>query len=151
MPIRHPSNAKLLRWLETGETGKVRDHVESCERCADRLLVLDSDQSNDAQAPERRARRERLAELLSAMYSAPDDLNDRVVEGVERRSKGERELALFAGLMAVGFDTARLVTSGPSVVTDNGDAQQNRYGQTERSEGVATQPGERDADREDES
>lgn len=134
MAIRHPSKSKLTRWLDSGETGKIGEHVEHCERCADQLLMIDSDESADTNHPDRRARRARLAEMLSAMYSAPDDLNDRVVEGVERRSKGERELALFAGLMAVGLETARLVTTGSTPVAEHGDVSQTRYGRDEDSD-----------------
>lgn len=131
---RHPSKSKLVHWLESGETGKVGDHVEQCERCADQLLVLDRDESTAEANPERRARRERLAEMLSALYTAPDDLNERVVDGVERRSKGERELALFAGLMAVGVDTARLVASASLAgSSEHAELHDSRYGQNQDS------------------
>ena len=101
----HPSTSKLRVWLETGEPVGVGEHVEHCDRCADRLEHLEVDDpvsfSLEPPAP--------LRQMLSAALSPPEDLSERVLRSVERRGRREEELQLFAGLFSIGFETARLM------------------------------------------
>lgn len=100
----HPSRQRLRTWLLTGEPDGVRLHVEQCERCAARLEEID-DMESAAPSGETAPLRQALGSLLAP----PDDLNDRVVRNVERRSGISSDLELFAGLFAIGVQTAQLM------------------------------------------
>lgn len=100
----HPSKQRLHTWLLTGEPDGVGVHVERCERCAERLEALDETEpvfDVDRPSP--------LRQALTSMFAPPDDLGDRVVEQVTRRSRGGDELALLAGLFSIGVETAQLM------------------------------------------
>ena len=98
----HPSKGRLRHWLETGDPAGVGDHVEQCERCANQLEQLDDGVYDlDAPSPLRLA--------LTAALTPPDDLNERVLHGVEVRRRADQELALFAGLFSIGMETAQLM------------------------------------------
>lgn len=101
----HPSSSRLREWLETGEPAGVGEHVEHCDKCADRLEHLDDDDplvlSLEPSAP--------LRQALTAALSPPEDLSQRVLQGVARRSRADEELQLFAGLFSIGIETARLM------------------------------------------
>lgn len=119
--LLHPSAGRLREWLETGEPEGVSEHVEHCERCADRLEHLANDDpivlSLEPSAP--------LRQALSAALSPPDDLNERVLQGVSRRSRSGEELQLFAGLFSIGFETARLMIDTDVSQDRADDASQN--------------------------
>jgi len=105
--VLHPSTARLRRWLDTGETSGIAEHVDQCDRCADRLLELDSsDAAVDAEA----------ANLLQSAFLEtivpPPDLNERVLTSVAKRQQTERDLALLAGLFSIGVETAQLLLDG---------------------------------------
>lgn len=101
----HPSASRLREWLETGEPVGVGEHVEHCDKCADRLEHLDHDDplvlSLEPSAP--------LRQALTAALNPPEDLSERVLKSVSRRSRVDEELQLFAGLFSIGFETARLM------------------------------------------
>lgn len=101
--LLHPTSGRLHRWLEQGDDDGVGLHVEHCFRCADRLEAFDREQ------PVVVDRDVDLRVALSESLAPPDDLNDRVRRGVELRWHAERELALFAGLFAIGVETAQLM------------------------------------------
>jgi hypothetical protein len=101
--VLHPSTDRLRRWLHTGEPAGVAEHVDQCDRCADRLLELDS---SDAGVEDR------TNAFQSAFMEAivpPPDLSQRVLSGVAKRQQTERDLALLAGLLSIGVETAQLV------------------------------------------
>jgi hypothetical protein len=101
--LLHPTGGQLLRWLEEGVDDGVGLHVEHCVRCADRLEAFDREQPIVVDP---------LVDLrvaLSQSLAPPSDLTDRVRRGVELRWQAERELALFAGLFAIGVETAQLM------------------------------------------
>lgn len=101
----HPSSSRLREWLETGEPVGVGEHVEHCDKCADRLEHLDEGDplllSLEPSAP--------LRQALTTAFSPPEDLNERVLRSVARRSRADEELQLFAGLFSIGIETARLM------------------------------------------
>lgn len=113
--LLHPSNTRLRAWLETGEPDGVGEHVEQCERCADRLEQLDDDdvvvEGGTGGA---------LGQALSSALSPPTDLRERVMRGVANRSRVDEELQLFAGLFSIGIETARLMIE-PDVHQDRAD------------------------------
>jgi len=100
---RHPSDARLLQWLDTGSPDKVAEHVETCERCAERLEHLDRQGEAHGGAM--------LGDALVSLLSVPSGLGERVLRGVEQRGRAERELALFAGLMGLAVETGKLVVA----------------------------------------
>lgn len=117
--LLHPSTARLRRWLDTGETSGVAEHVDHCDRCADRLLELDaSDVAVDRQG---------ASTLQSAFLETivpPPDLNQRVLTGVARRQQSERDLALLAGLFSIGVETAQLLLEGDAGGAPESDDQE---------------------------
>lgn len=102
--LRHPSDAKLRHWLDTGEPDKVDAHLATCERCADRLEYLDGQASTPGTRPG-----PSIGDALATLFSLPGDLGERVLQGVERRSRTERDLALLTGLMGLAVETGKLV------------------------------------------
>ncbi len=128
--LRHPSTTRLREWLETGEPAGVGEHVEQCERCANRLEHIDGDESIapslEPTAP--------LRQALSAALSPPDDLNERVLRGVARRSRVDEELRLFAGLLSIGIETARLMIETDVDQDRNHDERRNGDGSASSDE-----------------
>lgn len=111
----HPSDRRLRAWLESDGPSGVSEHVERCERCADRLVALDQ----DLEALETAT----LGQALVALLAPPDDLSQRVLEGVDARRRNEADLQLIAGLFSIGVETAQLMLSpdeGASVGDDVG-------------------------------
>ncbi|HWL44804.1 MAG TPA: hypothetical protein VNQ73_17815 [Ilumatobacter sp.] len=97
---RHPSDTALTRWLDTGGTANVAEHVETCERCAERLEQLD-----------RAGERPSFGDALASLLAAPVDLGERVLLGIERRSRTEQELTLLTGLFGLAVETGKLVVA----------------------------------------
>lgn len=108
--LRHPSGARLRTWLDTGAPAGVGEHVEGCERCADRLEAIDQTDARDVADDEPVSLRQVLTELVSP----PADLPNRVLRGVERRQRAEREMMLFAGLFSIGVETAHVLLDHPA-------------------------------------
>ena len=102
--LGHPSRARLQQWLDTGEPLGVGSHIEHCERCAERLEAIDLEN-----APLRLDGTGSLREALGELVAPPADLSSRVLHGIERRSRVERELSLLAGLLSIGVETAQLM------------------------------------------
>lgn len=103
----HPSRARLREWLDTGGPAGVGDHVERCDRCADRLEQIDQSDPLPLSLDGPGALQAGLRELIRL----PDDLVDRVLTGIDSRRRAERELALLAGLFSIGVETAQLMVA----------------------------------------
>lgn len=101
--VRHPGDTALVRWLDTGGPARVDDHVATCERCAERLEHLEQ--------LDRADERPSLGEALAALFAAPVDLGERVLHGIEQRSRTEQELVLLSGLFGVAVETGKLVVA----------------------------------------
>lgn len=99
----HPSDRRLRGWLESDGPDGVSEHVERCERCADRLVELDQDLVA-LESPS-------LGQALVALLAPPDDLSQRVLDGVDARRRNEADLELIAGLFSIGVETAQLMIS----------------------------------------
>ena len=123
--LRHPSQARLQEWLNTGTPPGVGEHIEQCERCADRLEAIDLE--DEALRPDGSTS---LREVLGELVAPPDDLGDRIMHGIERRSRVERELSLLTGLLSIGVETAQLMFDADQ---PNGSASR-RPGETEPDE-----------------
>lgn len=92
----HPSNKRLLRWLEGGvdADAAVDEHIATCDRCANRLEDL-------AQPiPE-------LGSALTQSLQAPDDLVQRLGVRMNASIQNREDLSLFFELMGIPFATVR--------------------------------------------
>lgn len=107
---RHPSQAQLATWLETGGPDDVTAHVDQCERCANSLERIDGQDEQSGASTTAGGRR--LAQALSALWEAPADLQTRVIERVDSRVRAEKDLAVLAGLFTIGVETAQLMIPG---------------------------------------
>ena len=94
MSARHPNRQRLQRWLETGETRRVSNHVERCEHCQE---VLEEVSALD----------EALVADLQAATTPPEDLRERTHGGVDARLHDEAVLGSFLDLFAIGWGVAR--------------------------------------------
>ena len=96
MTTRHPSRRRLQRWLDTGETRRVSQHIEECEQCQaalEELSALDEDMVAD----------------LQAATTPPEDLHERTHGGVDARLRNEAALVAFADLFAIAWDVTRML------------------------------------------
>ncbi len=125
--LGHPSRSRLQEWLNTGEPLGVGSHIEHCERCADRLEAIDLENE-----PLRLDGSRSLRDALGELVAPPADLSGRILHGIERRSRADRELSLLAGLLSIGVDTARLMfdTNAPNGLEDQrlDDTEPNQKG-----------------------
>jgi len=122
----HPSSNRLGVWLDTGDPSGVGEHVEQCERCADRLVELDGEpQTAESDTPSAS-----LRQMLTTLLAPPDDLPQRILDGVESRRDGGDDLRLLGEMFSIGIETAQLMflTDDDQTYPD-GDAQdRNRAG-----------------------
>lgn len=104
--LLHPSRRRLLHWLVRPESESITSHVESCNRCAERLEHLAED--TDARAPDAA-----LSGAIRAAYAPPEDQTERVLERISERERAERELDMFLGLFSVFTEAAELIFPPP--------------------------------------
>lgn len=96
----HPSNRRLLDWLESVEAGSVDDHVATCRRCAARLEDLATPVPG-------------LGEAIRARLLPPDDLVDRLGSRMNESMHNREDLQIFLDLMGVPWRTVlNLMTEG---------------------------------------
>ena len=107
MQFVHPSRSKLRDWLSSlSPSEKVTVHVESCERCASRLVDLaDRETSSLDQATNEAL----LAQVVRAEWAPPADLAERVIRGIDERQRNERDLSVMLGLFGIAAETASLM------------------------------------------
>jgi len=94
MRARHPNRRRLQRWLETGETRRVSNHIERCAHCQEML--------EDASALDE----ETVADLQAAT-TPPAGLLERTYGGVDARLHDEAVLGTFFDLFTIGWDVVR--------------------------------------------
>ncbi len=114
---RHPSRARLQRWLDTDESlrayRRVERHVNECDQCQvalDELSELD----------------EGIVADLHAATAPPDDLAARTHQGVDDRLRDEAAIGVFLDLFTIGWDVMRTILdptneAEDAVVTDGDD------------------------------
>lgn len=107
MQFVHPSRSKLRDWLSSlSPSDKVTVHVESCERCASRLIDLaDRETSGMDKATDEAL----LAQVVRAEWAPPADLAERVIRGIDERQRNERDLSVMLGLFGIATETASLM------------------------------------------
>ena len=121
MSARHPSRQRLQRWLETGETRRVANHIDTCAHCQE---VLEEISALD----------EGLVADLQTATTPPDDLRERTHGGVDSRLRDEAAFGAFLDLFTIGWDVARTVLDADQpLTTDRDDAQPRRDGADEQN------------------
>lgn len=118
MSARHPTRRRLQRWLDTGETRRVSNHIDDCEHCQatlEDLTALD----------------EELVADLQAATSPPEDLTERTRGGVDARLRNEAAIVAFADLFAIAWDVTRVLidTESDPAHDSPGDADETPGGQ----------------------
>jgi len=96
MSSRHPKRQRLQRWLDTGETRRVSNHIDRCEHCQEVLEELS-------------ALDEGLVADLQAATTPPDDLRERTHGGVDLRLRNEAAFGSLLDLFTIGWDFTRLI------------------------------------------
>lgn len=103
----HPSRSKLRDWLSAlAPSEKVTTHVESCERCASRLVDIADNETSGVEVATEEAL---LAEVVKSEWAPPADLTERVIRGIDERAQNERDLNVMLGLFGVATETASLM------------------------------------------
>ena len=90
---RHPSDEKLVAWLETGRPRRTGRHLEDCETCMERVEGLTDLDGG-------------LLSGLASASSPPPDLHTRTKGRVHDRLAAEEALASLLELFAVPWTTA---------------------------------------------
>lgn len=93
---RHPSRARLQRWLETGATRRVDSHIVECGQCQ---AILEELSELD----------EAVVADLETVVTAPADLTDRTNTGVDQRLRNEAAAGALLDLFTIGWDVARVL------------------------------------------
>ena len=93
---RHPSQQALGAWLSTGASIRVGRHVDGCEQCLATLEHLSH--IDDA-----------LRAGIGQAMAAPTGIEDRTVNGVERRLRNEDALLAFFDLFTAGWSTTKVI------------------------------------------
>ncbi|MEM7094122.1 MAG: hypothetical protein AAF567_14040 [Actinomycetota bacterium] len=97
MRFRHPSDRRLQQWLD-GEESELDAHVESCQRCADRIEHLAA-----ATTP--------LRGPLLQLLAPPDGLGDLLRGGIDDRMRTREDLTLVGELFGLPIRAARVMSS----------------------------------------
>ncbi|NND76113.1 MAG: hypothetical protein HKN44_14005 [Ilumatobacter sp.] len=123
LQLTHPSRSKLRAWLAARmPSPKVTTHVETCERCASRLLELADKETNGADKATEEAR---LAQIVKTTWAPPADLTERVIRSIDERERNERDLNVVLGLFGVATETASLMlppdSRGPAHTSNDND------------------------------
>jgi hypothetical protein len=117
LALTHPNQKRLLAWLDRSTFDAstragdrtvrvdqaVTAHVESCERCADRLEQLSI---AEAGAGDEAAD---IGHALRTAYEPPIGMTDRVLRAIDDRKRADEEISLFLGLFSIVSDAADLM------------------------------------------
>lgn len=114
LQFAHPSRSKLRDWLSSlTPSEKVTMHVESCERCASRLVDLDD---READRKDKATDEALLAQTVKSAWAPPTDLAERVIRSIDERERNQRDLNVVLGLFGVAAETASLMLPPDPVV-----------------------------------
>lgn len=95
----HPSRKRLEAWL-AGTAPELDDHVDTCERCADRLEALASPGPS-------------LGDALRRALAPPSGLAPRLTSGIARKMQTRQDLSTVVDLMGLPIHTARALSEEP--------------------------------------
>lgn len=97
MKLRHPNRDTLQQWLNGDGDSATDLHVGTCQRCASKLEELEPDSESD------------IGQALAAALAPPEDLTDRLEEGVNARLSSRQVMNVVADLFGAGLETSRLL------------------------------------------
>lgn len=100
MMLRHPSRTVLREWLAGVSEPQIDRHVDTCERCAATLEALEP-------APEAP-----IGDALAIVLAPPEDLAQRLEEGVAAKLSSRQMMEVVADLFGAGLETTRLLMIG---------------------------------------
>lgn len=100
MRFRHPNDAALARWLESGGPDAVTAHVESCNRCATRLEAIEGGPITA------------LRPALEQTLAPPEEMVGRVRTKVAEVGPQSEALRTVLDLFGAGWETMRLLSEG---------------------------------------
>ena len=93
----HPSKRRLVAWATDVNDARVQVHVEQCLRC---LAIVERSEERD-ELP--------LGAALRTLLSAPEALEEELVERAETARARRASLEILGGLAAVPWETLRLM------------------------------------------
>ena len=97
--LAHPSDQKLMQWLDGDATPATEHHVSVCERCAETLERL------VGRLPD-------LRDALLAVLAPPAGYRERMAAAVQAQARARVETELLAGMFALPWQTSRLLLAG---------------------------------------
>ncbi len=95
----HPSRRRLAAWL-AGELPEFDRHVDTCERCANRLEDLASPGPS-------------IGDALRQALAPPEGLAPRLTSGIARKMQTRQDLSTVVDLMGLPIHTARALSEDP--------------------------------------
>ena len=98
--FRHPSPRQLEAWLSNAAP-TFDAHVATCNRCATKLEELSRPTAS-------------VSEALRSMLTPPEDLQQRLRSGIERKLQARQDLHLLAELIGLPWQTAQALRANPS-------------------------------------
>lgn len=110
---RHPTDPRLMRWLESGRPRRVGRHVEACDTCLERVEVV-SDLDGG------------LRSELESASAPPEDLHRRTTGGVQGRLAAEDSLVAWLELFSVPWQTAATLMEIDPLTPQRGDTPPGR-------------------------
>ena len=96
----HPSDRKLIEWLNGAGDLKVDDHLTTCSRCAEKLEALSGVEEDQA-----------LKVALVEALKPEDDLAARVTSGVADRVESREVLEIVSELFVSGLETSKILVT----------------------------------------
>ena len=112
MMVRHPSRAVLQEWLAGADEPQLDKHLGTCDRCASTLEELEP---TPPTGPVGDARSDALSEALAEALAPPEDLTQRLEQGLAAKLSSRQMLEVVADLFGAGFEATRLLTIGEPV------------------------------------
>lgn len=97
---RHPDDAALRAWLDTGGPRSVDDHVGVCEACAARLEQMAGDDGGE------------VLDGLAAVTAPPPDLTGRTTVRVRDRLAAQESMSVLLELLSLPLRTASVLLGG---------------------------------------
>jgi len=108
MHVFHPRRSRLDAWLAGRSKPRLDHHVESCERCATRLV-------------ERAPALLHLRDALIDALAPPADFATRVEAAIAGRAAARADFELLASLLTLPWQTSRLLLSDDEVRRPSAD------------------------------
>ena len=93
----HPSRRRLTAWARRVDNPKVQAHVEQCPRCLD---IIERAEPLE-ELP--------LGAMLRTLLSAPEALEEELVERAEAARASRASLEILGGMAALPWETLRLM------------------------------------------